>query len=231
MKDITDERSTLEKPLSFQKMRFRYYLAKRLLPKNQVLDIGCGNGYGADYFLLDYSGIDYYYKAIEEANKNYFLNDFNVMELPSGLSNYKDNSQENIICCELIEHLSYNDGQKLLNEIHRILNPEGYLFLTTPIYKNQKELYKNHIQEYSKSEMKEFLLRYDFKIIKEGGYYTTYLIDFLRFIRGKNKSENFSLRTKEKKTKWLLIKITKISNLLGYYFPSIAKHQWYLCQK
>jgi ubiquinone/menaquinone biosynthesis C-methylase UbiE len=37
---------------------------------------------------------------------------------------------------EVIEHLNQNDGEKMLREIHRVLQPHGRIVITTPNYQS-----------------------------------------------------------------------------------------------
>ncbi|HZT74409.1 MAG TPA: methyltransferase domain-containing protein [Terriglobales bacterium] len=56
------------------------------------------------------------------------VDNFNVEQAPWP---YSDASFDLVLCCEILEHLSF-DPMAMLSEIHRVLRPGGRLLLTTP---------------------------------------------------------------------------------------------------
>jgi SAM-dependent methyltransferase len=54
-----------------------------------------------------------------------------VFDVERGRFPFEDNSFAGILCCELIEHL-FHDPSWMLSECNRILQPGGWIFLTTP---------------------------------------------------------------------------------------------------
>ena len=68
MNDI-NERSSSKSIFSFQRLIFRYKLAKKFVNQGKILDIGCG-GEGEIFNFInqkDYIGIDYSFRTL----KNY----------------------------------------------------------------------------------------------------------------------------------------------------------------
>jgi SAM-dependent methyltransferase len=106
--------NTPQKLVRFEKM-------VKLMKKGSVLDIGCNR---PNPYLNDAVGIDYLnvpkhsnYKKIVKADVN------------KGLP-FKDNSFDNVLAGEIIEHLDNPLG--FVKECYRILKPKGKLILTTP---------------------------------------------------------------------------------------------------
>lgn len=177
MRNIHEERTTKDKYFSYKKMEKRYQIAKRFA-KGKVLDIGCGNAYQSLLFE-NYTGIDSYDKAIIFANSKYPNKKFVQMEVPP--IDFKNNEFDYVICCEMIEHLEEDKAKQLVEEIKRILNKDGFLFLTTPNASNKKPE-ENHIKEYTREELM-VLLGPNKELIYEGGMsisFNKYCPNFLK---------------------------------------------------
>ena len=94
--------------------------------KGDLLDIGCGNKPYAKIlskYIISYTGLE-----INQEVK-YFGNRADVYGNAKSLK-FKDNSFDTILCTEVIEHI--DDPFKVLNEIYRVLKPNGILILTAP---------------------------------------------------------------------------------------------------
>lgn len=98
--------------------------------KDKVLDVGCGAGnmlervgkgklYGIDLsaFAL---GL-----AKSRLNNNAILQKGNAESLP-----YKSNSFDKLFCSEVIEHTLH--PERIIDEMHRVLNPEGVCVISIP---------------------------------------------------------------------------------------------------
>lgn len=232
MKDIHDERPSTEKPFSYEKMRFRYKYAAKFLRPGKVLDIGCGNGYGFRYLRKnDYYGIDYYEPSIQEGRRLFPEANFLCSQLPE--LPFAAESFDNVLCLEVIEHLEEKDVLTLLDEIHRILKPQGVLFISSPNFDNKETLWQDHIKEYTKKEMKELLQR-RFHIYHEGGFLDSYC---WKFVQGLGKGTPITtekkegLRSKKKWMKFMIRVVAFIITRVGYYRPNKAIHQAYACRK
>lgn len=96
-----------------------------------LLDAGCSYGYGTKYFKEKSNstyGIDIDEKSIEIANKRYSGIDFSVSKLEK--TSFSDNFFDVIIMNDVLEHTQ--DKIQTLNEMYRILKPDGILILSTP---------------------------------------------------------------------------------------------------
>ena len=158
---------------------------KKLLPPmpfENVLDVGCGSGVISSFLGgggANVVGIDGNLEAIAFA-KNHFQKD-NV-QFKQGLvdENFQINELvDKIYCLEVIEHIYYEQGKKMLQEFFKILKPNGKVFLTTPNYKSMWPLLEwtmdkfhlspplakqQHVEYYNKKKLKKLCLDAGFKI-------------------------------------------------------------------
>jgi ubiquinone/menaquinone biosynthesis C-methylase UbiE len=114
----------------------RFVLSEiRGLVRERVLDVGCGRGVWG-YLIREACdsicivGIDTYKPHLNFCKRHRVYDDVilaDVRSLP-----IKNDSFDVALCCEVIEHLTKNEGLKLLNEIERIgkkiiiTTPNGY---------------------------------------------------------------------------------------------------------
>jgi len=161
----TGERILLEKetPLMIARHFCAYKFAKAYSCGKDVLDIGCGEGYGAN-FLADFakkvSGIDYDTDII-----NYAKNKYHKKNLEFSVMDIKDlgylNQRFDVICSfQNIEHIL--DTHKLLKNILSLLKEEGIFICTTCNKKDASPgrdtpFNKFHVKEYLAHEFKELL--------------------------------------------------------------------------
>ena len=98
-----------------------------------VLEIGCGNGHGG--YLLNqlqpksYIGLDVMEEQIEIARRKYPQYQYIVQDA-TDLSQFADASKDVIIIFGVLHHIS--DWRKVIDEIARVLKPDGQLFLEEP---------------------------------------------------------------------------------------------------
>ncbi len=167
-------------------------LFKKYLKNGEVLDFGTGSGYMALLFAND----GFKVKAVDIDNYDeYGKNEYNLLmtqdqkklwgkftrdfknlifahykdDLP-----YKDNSFEGVCAYAVFEHIPVSKIPNVLNEIHRVLKPEGVLFVSRL---PRKLAWSEHLAKilglgYHKKlfwdhEMSQFLVKSNFKIIKE----------------------------------------------------------------
>ncbi|MEM3886807.1 MAG: class I SAM-dependent methyltransferase [Candidatus Methanomethylicia archaeon] len=158
---------------------------KRFLPievGDRVLDVGCGSGVITKFLseLVAYAiGIDGNLDAINFAKTKFEDSNCHFIH---GLvdDDYKlDLSFDKIYWLELIEHIYYNQGVKMLTNFYRILKPGGKVFLTTPNYRslwplieflmdkfhlsNPMDKYQ-HVEHYNSHKLKNIIKETGFKI-------------------------------------------------------------------
>ena len=98
-----------------------------------VLEIGCGNGYGG--YLLNqlgpksYMGLDVMEEQIEIAQRNYPQYKFIVQDA-ADLSQFGNDSKDVVIIFGVLHHIP--EWRKVIEEIARVIKPDGDLFLEEP---------------------------------------------------------------------------------------------------
>ena len=138
----------------------RYAIAMDLVKGKDVLDIACGEGYGANLLAqhaAHVTGVDIDTLTVEKAKKKYPLK--NIIFKQGSVSNIpgNDNFFDIVISFETLEHTAEHD--KFISEVKRVLKPDGLFIISTPdkstysdnaAYKNpfhKKELYENEFKE------------------------------------------------------------------------------------
>lgn len=143
-----------------------YYIARRSLflaikkfaqtngSGKRILDVGCGNKPYQDLFIeSQYTGIDIEGGGhVDEAKQvdRYF----DGVQIP-----FPDNCFDMVICTQVLEHST--DPERLVKEMHRVLTPNGVLFVTVPF------VWGEHEQPFDFRRYSSFGLR---KVCEEGGF-------------------------------------------------------------
>jgi ubiquinone/menaquinone biosynthesis C-methylase UbiE len=103
------------------------------LKGKDVLEIGCGNGYGASLINRQaphgYVGIDVMEEQIEKARQRYPQFKFIVQDA-TDLGQFADASKDVIIIFGVLHHIP--EWRKVIDEIHRVLKPNGSFFVEEP---------------------------------------------------------------------------------------------------
>jgi len=157
-------------------------LRRSCAPGAAVLDLGCGaggftmqmrrNGYRA-------VGVDLSEKAVAFARQRYPDGEFEVLG-PDGTIPAADRAFAAVWCTEVVEHVL--DVHAFLREVHRVLQPNGLLVLTTPYHGLIKNLAivllkfdrhfnveGSHIRYFNKKALSRCLTKGGFQPLSYGG--------------------------------------------------------------
>lgn len=98
-----------------------------------ILEIGCGNGFGGhllnQFRPKSYVGLDVMEEQIAIAQKKYPQYQF-ILQDATDLSHFADASKDVVIIFGVLHHIP--EWRKTLDEIARVLKPNGSLFLEEP---------------------------------------------------------------------------------------------------
>lgn len=130
-----DERVSPDNPnLSFYGHLETYRFVSQFVRDAQVLDVGCGTGYGCHHLLGEgarrVDGIDYSRKAIRYARSHYADPRLTYHEMNAEKLDFPDNHFDVVSSLENLEHLPH--PERCLAEVRRVLRPDGLLVLGTP---------------------------------------------------------------------------------------------------
>lgn len=137
-------------------LTYMWYLKRLVDSPKTVLDLGCGNGelikqiYSRDWKI---TGIDIYEKSLKEADKlgvYKMLIKGDLIKVCTGLIK-KKKKFDLVFCSQVIEHISKNDGSKLLDLAEKLAKKRVY-FGTPRGFMNQPEIFiKGNPHQYHKS--------------------------------------------------------------------------------
>lgn len=131
-----------------------------------VLDFGCGEGYGAKILsqsAQQVTGIDISQEAIEQAKIKYPSPNVSFKHIKTSndiITILGENSFDIVISYQVIEHI--HDATAYLEQIKKVLKPQGRLYLTTPnanfrLLFFQKPWNQFHVREYTYESLQNTL--------------------------------------------------------------------------
>jgi GT2 family glycosyltransferase/ubiquinone/menaquinone biosynthesis C-methylase UbiE len=148
----------------------RYNSVLPFVKNKVVLDIACGEGYGAALFAKTaktVTGVDISEECILHANRKYNSKEYpnlnfkkgSVIEIP-----VENNSFDVVVSFETIEHVSEDDQKQFLSEVKRILKKGGVFIISTPDEENYSKRYEHknefHLHELTRQGFKDLLSRH-----------------------------------------------------------------------
>jgi SAM-dependent methyltransferase len=137
--------------------RARYWWATQWVAGKEVLDAGCGVGYGtsmlAEHGPARLVGVDISADALARAPEDRLeLVEADLRELP-----FEADSFDLVVCFEVIEHIE--DHERVVDELRRVLRPDGALLISSP----NRDVYApgnpHHVHEFLPDELRETLCR------------------------------------------------------------------------
>jgi O-antigen biosynthesis protein len=136
----------------------RYRWASTQVAGRRVLDAGCGVGYGSVLLSVagaaEVTGVDISESAVEESARRgagsarFVVGD--LAALP-----FADDSFDLVVCFETIEHVP--DQERALDELRRVLAPNGLLAISSPNRDVYQEGNPFHTHEYTPAELRSTL--------------------------------------------------------------------------
>ena len=144
----------------------RYELSKEFIEDKDVLDFGCGTGYGsatlADAGARSVTGIDIDEKALEYARNNHKFENLNFIRNAQLADDIKDDSFDVITCYEMIEHVGEKEQERMLANFSRLLRNNGIFLGSTPNPVVTAKYGDNpyHIYEMTRDEFEAKLKKY-----------------------------------------------------------------------
>ena len=111
-----------------------YRFMSQFVSGANVLDIGCGCGYGSHFLLKagaqQVYGIDYSRKALRYARRHYKDSMLTFLRMNAEALTFSDASFDVVVSLENLEHLA--QPTRCIAESRRVLRPNGMLLLATP---------------------------------------------------------------------------------------------------
>jgi len=163
MKEWTGERlETFIYNLNTLEHLHRYAIASSLAKDLVVLDIACGEGYGAN-LLANHAqkvfGVDISEETIIEEKRKYVRPNLEFIEGSTSKIPCEDASIDLVVSFETIEH--HDQHEEMMEEIKRVLKPNGILIISSPDkqYYSVIPNYNNpfHVKELFETEFKSIL--------------------------------------------------------------------------
>jgi len=140
----------------------RYSFARSFCKGRDVLDFGCGTGYGSQILAdvaVKVTGLDIDQDAIKWATSTHRKGNLSYIRSENLGSELDDNSFDVITCFEMIEHVDIETQKICLLQFKRLLRTGGKLLISTPNPEVTAEYAENpyHIHEMTYDEFKSFL--------------------------------------------------------------------------
>jgi SAM-dependent methyltransferase len=140
------------------------WAAKYVTKEMDVLDLGCGYGYGTDFLATAARaavGVDTDRRVISFARRHYKRDNLKFV-LIRDLSELSSASFDVVIALEVIEHVA--DAGVFLSHVRRVLRPTGEFMMSTPnrlftqkFYTRGRSLNPYHLREFYPVEIRALL--------------------------------------------------------------------------
>ena len=151
----------------------RYLIARELSPRKRVLDIACGEGYGADMLAAVAAhvvGVDIAADVIATAASKYNRPNLEFRQGACEAIPLPDDSVDVVVSFETLEHIERHED--MLREIRRVLCDAGLLVISSPERHEYSDVIGNrnpfHVKELYRDEFVR-LLRSHFQHVAVAG--------------------------------------------------------------
>lgn len=139
----------------------RYLAAKPIVKNKTVLDIASGSGYGSKILAESAKfvyGVDINEVAVNYSQKNYGSNNIKYLVGDGESIPLENASVDVVVTFETIEHIK--NYKKFLEEIVRVLKPNGVAIISTPNDLEFSEGNHFHLHEFEYNELSKLLKQY-----------------------------------------------------------------------
>jgi 2-polyprenyl-3-methyl-5-hydroxy-6-metoxy-1,4-benzoquinol methylase len=147
----------------------RYQYALSLAPNRTILDFGCGTGYGSSILATSARavvGVDIDESALEWARETHRKPTLEFRKNSDFGASLPSQYFDLVTCFEMIEHVTADHQQLIIDSFIKVLKPDGVLLISTP-NPDITALYGDnpyHLCELTRDEFKA-LLRSKFKFV------------------------------------------------------------------
>jgi len=164
--DFTGERfiPEIRGTVELEHLNRYYFVVNQVDLKNKiVLDIASGEGYGSEILSRNAKqviGVDISYETVEHSCVKYKKDNLKFVQGDATKIPLEDNTVDVVVSFETIEH--HDKHIEMLNEIKRVLNPNGILVISSPDkqFFLSKEKNKYHVKELYYNEFKQLISFY-----------------------------------------------------------------------
>ena len=144
------------------------YFKEEILGCNTILDLGCGHNSPIQYCNVSFSvGVELFKPYLEESKKKGIHNQY--IEADIRKVNFKPKSFDAVLCLEVLEHLTKEEGHRLIKKMENwarkkiiITTPNGYLY--------QDSYDKNPMQAHKSGWDTEELEKLGFRVFGLNGW-------------------------------------------------------------
>ncbi len=160
----------------YQRHLVAYNEAAKLI-KGNVLEVGCGEGYGIAILAPkaeEYVAIDKFQTSLDQYEHQFPHLSFTQTSVPP--LKYPDNHFDYIVSFQVIEHIE--EDVRLIEEMSRVLKPGGVMVMTTPNIKMSLTRNPWHIREYTVQELTNILRKYFSDVNMKGVYGNKKVMDY-----------------------------------------------------
>ena len=204
--EVTSSHIISDNPL-FQRTLKAYHTVAPFVHGN-VLEIGCGEGYGVELLYKNAEQLTLIDKSPYTAktiNKNYPNATIIQKKIPP-LTHVESNSFDVVVSFQVIEHIK--NAQLFVEEIHRVLKPTGKAYISTPNALQTIARNPWHYKEYTVEELTELFQDLFSKVTIEG-------------IQGNGKTEAYYEKNRKSVTRFLRFDIFKLHRIIPSWLLQI----------
>jgi len=133
----------------------RYKFAcKWMRESDRVLEVGCGDGFGCNFFsrhVASVTGLDIDAVAVEQCRKRYRRDNLKFIVGDIVHPSAKPSGQYDVVTSfDMIEHVSQEDGQRMVANVAAHLKDRGLAILSTPRSRPDRSISRahHHVFEY-----------------------------------------------------------------------------------